>query len=118
MISGIQTFKYRRRRITVIFWNGKIWFNAYEIYEILGYKGSLIKLMHLVDAKDRFTKSNGRTSEGELRPSIRLISENGLYVYTYHKVLKPKQREKAQELFDFVQAEIVPIFDEYIRSWL
>ena len=37
-MSGIQTFKYKRRKITVIFWNATVWFKGRELYDILGYK--------------------------------------------------------------------------------
>ncbi len=106
-MSGIQTFKYKRKNLTVIFWYSKVWFDAKEIRNILGYKKDLHRFRGLLREEERF-----------FRLGVQLISENGLYILTYHKCLTPKQREKAQELFDFVQAEIMPVFNEYIRSWL
>lgn len=106
-MSGIQTFKYKRKKITVIFWNVKVWFNAKELYDILGYKKEFNRFMGLLRKENIFSKSR-----------ITLISENGLYIFTYHKALKPKQREKAQELFDWFEKEIKPVFDKYIKSWL
>ena len=34
-MSGIQTLKYKRKKITVIFWNNKVWFKLKEICEII-----------------------------------------------------------------------------------
>ena len=107
-MSGIQTFKYKRRKMTVIFWNCRVWFKGKEIYEILGYKGGMTRFMTLLlDDNMTYSKSN-----------VNLISELGLSTFTYHKGLKPKMREKANELYDWVQKEVMPVFDEYIRSWL
>ncbi len=107
-MSGIQSFKYKRRKITVVFWNNNVWFKAKEIREILGYKESLTRFTGLLwDEENKLFK-----------PKANLITEKGLYVLTYHKGLKPKAREKAQELYDFVQEEVMPVFEAYIRSWL
>ena len=106
-MSSIQTFKYKRKKLTVIFWNVNVWFDLKEIAAILGYKKSLLDLFFLAEEKERFSNL-----------SVRLISIDGLYRYTYYKVLKPKQREKAQELYNYVEKEVMPVFNEYIKSWI
>ena len=107
-MSGIQTFKYKHRKITVIFWNATVWFRGRELYDILGYKEGMSRFMTILSGDDmKFSESN-----------VNLISELGLYTFTYHKGLKPKQREKAQALYDWFEEEVKPVFDEYIKSWL
>ena len=109
-MSGIQTFKYKRRKITVIFWNATVWFKAKDLYDILGYKEGMSRFMTLLFG------DNMKMEKPKV--TVNLISELGLYTFTYHKGLKPRHREKAQELYDWVQKEIMPVFDDYIKSWL
>lgn len=110
-MKSIQSFKYKRKKLTVIFWNLKVWFNAIEILRILGYKDNITRFMGLLFGPN---KDNLKFTTSK----VKLISEDGLYVLTYYEGLKPKEREKANELYDYVQEEVMPAFNSYLRSWL
>jgi len=112
-MGSIQSFKYKRKDLTVIFWNCHVWFKAKEIFEILGYK----RYKRYRENFSRFLSLVHFVNVISYRPRVKLISENALYILTYHKASPEKTREKAKDLYEFVQEKVMPVFDEYIKSW-
>ena len=112
-MSGIQTFKYKRQKITVIFWNTKVWFYAREICQIVkcSKKDDMHRLFCIL--------AEYMPEEDKLRKlRIRLFSASGLQYLVKRVTMKPQRKEKLKEFCEWVEQEVMPVFDEYLRSWL
>lgn len=112
-MSGIQTLKYKRKKITVIFWNNKIWFRLNEICEII--KCSKKDETHMLS----FIITDYMPDEDkQLDTRPKLVSASGLQYLVERVTMKPQRKEKLKDFYDWIEEEVMPVFTEYIRSWL
>lgn len=112
-MSGIQTFKYKRKKLTVIFGNNKVWFKLKEICEII--KCSKKDEMHRLS----FIITDYMPDEDkQLETRTKLVSASGLQYLVERVTMKPQRKEKLKDFYDWFEKEVKPVFDEYIKSWL
>lgn len=112
-MSSIQTFRYKRKKLTVIFWDSKIWFELKEICFLLKTRkdDGIYKLSF--DIPEYMADEDKR-----LKNKPKLISASGLEYLIRRVTMSPQRREKLEDLYDWICAEVMPAFDSYLRSWL
>ena len=93
-MNSIQSFRYKRKRITVIFCNNKVWFKLGEISQLL--KSSKKETIHKLSCEI----TDYMLDEDKLSKSMcHLVSASGLqYLIDENVRMKPQRKEKLEDL--------------------
>jgi len=112
-MSGIQTFKYKRKKLIVIFWNNKVWFKLKEISVLIkcSQKDDIYRL-------SRTLTEYMPEEDKHLETRTKLVSASGLQYLVERVTMKPQRKAKLKDFYDWIEKEVKPVFDEYIKSWL